>query len=357
MRLSGVIVVSLGFAMLQVPGSAQRLDIAARDSALRRAQVRVPLAQPLQQARLDRNPEVPAALPPDKVLSCRFHVEPASGTSPKFDCALPNGEVVRVKYGGDNREVFAEVAATRLLAALGFPADFVSVVAGVRCYGCPVDPFPVLQRCWHDGEVERACLGAVRYDLPREFSPAIVERRFPGRTLETRKLEGWGWHELDIIDERGGGATRAEVDAFRLLALFLAHWDNKPDNQRLVCLDPPSERPDRPCERVIAMIGDPGATFGPPKATLTGWATAPIWEDSGRCTVSMNSLPFGGSSFHNTRISEEGRQLLASLLNQLSREQIEQLFRGARFEAVDDWVRVFDRKRREIADAGPCGKS
>ena len=34
-------------------------------------------------------------------------------------------------------------------------------------------------------------------------------------------------------------APRAEVDAFRILAAFLAHWDNKSQNQRLVPISPP----------------------------------------------------------------------------------------------------------------------
>ena len=32
---------------------------------------------------------------------------------------------------------------------------------------------------------------------------------------------------------------RADLDALRLLARVLAHWDNKSENQRLVCLDGP----------------------------------------------------------------------------------------------------------------------
>ena len=56
-----------------------------------------------------------------------------------------NGEIVKIKYGRSNPEVYTEVAATRLLAALGFPADRMFVINRVRCFGCPPDPFPALE--------------------------------------------------------------------------------------------------------------------------------------------------------------------------------------------------------------------
>ena len=73
-------------------------------------------------------------------VTCRFLLTDASGTSPKFDCELPNGERVKIKYG-ENPEIQGEIAATRLLIALGFGADRVSLVPSVRCYGCPLSPF------------------------------------------------------------------------------------------------------------------------------------------------------------------------------------------------------------------------
>src|SRR6476661_3654972 len=45
------------------------------------------------------------------------------GATPKFACRLPDGDEVKVKYGRENGEVYAEVAASRLLWALGFGAD------------------------------------------------------------------------------------------------------------------------------------------------------------------------------------------------------------------------------------------
>src|SRR5688572_24299927 len=50
-------------------------------------------------------------------VDCEFIPKRVSGTTPKFDCRLANGEVVKIKYGW-SPERHGEVAATRLLAAL-----------------------------------------------------------------------------------------------------------------------------------------------------------------------------------------------------------------------------------------------
>ena len=64
----------------------------------------------------------------------------ATGTTAKFDCVLPDGEVVKVKYGHTG-EIHAEIAATRLLTALGFGADRMYLIPRIRCYGCVRNPF------------------------------------------------------------------------------------------------------------------------------------------------------------------------------------------------------------------------
>ncbi len=73
-------------------------------------------------------------------IECRYIYTSVSGTTPKFDCALPDGERIRVKYG-QTPEIHGEVAATHLLTALGFGADDVTMVRRVRCHGCPRWPF------------------------------------------------------------------------------------------------------------------------------------------------------------------------------------------------------------------------
>ena len=102
----------------------------ARKDALRRAVVWQPPQTPIESADLARTP----GTWPDQVR-CKFKVDEVNGLTPKFECELADGEVVKVKYSGP--EPYGEVAASRLLRALGFAADHVSFVKRVRCYGCP----------------------------------------------------------------------------------------------------------------------------------------------------------------------------------------------------------------------------
>ena len=357
-------------AVSQDDKSLARNDTAyalAHDDALRRAQVWFEPATAAEKAKLGENPDGPDTFAPDQVVNCRFKPGGVSGSTPKFDCQLDSGEKVKVKYGRDNAEVYSEVVASRLLAVLGFPTDRMYVVDRVRCYGCPPDPFVGLQ-CLNEGGSIDSCFPNLDYKASQEFDSAVIERPVEGRRIETPKERGWKWDELGKIDAAAAGASRAQVDALRLLAIFLNHWDNKAKNQRLLCLgdaDPPGRALDpRPCGRPLAMVQDLGGTFGPNKLDLPNWAKSPIWADAATCAVSMHSLPYEGSTFPDTRISEEGRRFLAERLNRLSAQQIRDLFEGARVQRyphkdpasadVANWVRAFQDKVRAISDRAPC---
>ena len=151
--------------------------------------------------------------------------------------------------------------------------------------------------------------------------------------------------------------------------MFLGHWDNKAKNQRLICLGEPDVAKGRTigavtCDRPVAMVQDVGGTFGPDKLSLEGWSATPIWANAGRCLISMRTLPYGGSTFGDIEISEEGREFLANLLRQLSAEQIRALFTGARVPAypratdagrsIDNWVKAFESKVDAIVNRPAC---
>src|SRR5688572_5568651 len=146
-RAGFLLLAALAFAAVRYVATREREPAAdttsdawrARQAALARARVFV--AGPVRgQASLDRNPRDPRPIDQEQVVPCDYVAKPLSGTTPKFDCRLADGTVVKVKYGG-TPEVHAEVAATRLLAALGFGADHVSYVEAVDCRGCPPTPF------------------------------------------------------------------------------------------------------------------------------------------------------------------------------------------------------------------------
>ena len=146
------------------------------------------------------------------------------------------------------------------------------------------------------------------------------------------------------------------------MAVLLAHWDNKAENQRLVCTS--GEAADTPCTKPLALIQDLGASFGPTKVDLVNWQRNPMWADRGACRVSMEHLPWAGGTFPEQQISEEGRVFLLGLLRQLDASQLEVLFTASGVTSFDGlsaearnpraWVAAFQDKVRQIEDAGPC---
>jgi hypothetical protein len=341
------------------------VSAAQRDAALKAARVWIAPKVPIGSADFSVNTPGPKGFDANADVDCTFSLEPIGGTTPKFYCTLPDGDRVKVKYAGrplPNGEVPSEVAATRLLTALGFPTDRMNRVRTVRCRGCPPLPQQALQ-CLEKGEPAALCLQGSAPDRVMTFDEAIIERALEGEKIEAAEDQGWSWYELEKIDPKAGGSSRAEVDAFRLMAILLAHWDNKGANQRLLC---PSgaERADGSCRTPIAAIKDLGAAFGPKRVDLKGWKEFPVWTDRASCRVSMKALPFEGATFADAQISEGGRQFALKLLRSLTPQQLNTLFESSGVSAFphvlgsgrkpQEWTDVFLAKVGEIASAGPC---
>ena len=335
---------------------------AARDAALTRARVwSSPRIKP-SEVDFSRNTPGAGAFDANADIDCTFSIEPISGSTPKFMCTLPDGDHIKVKYGAPNGELPAEVAGTRLLAALGFPTDRMNRVHSVRCHGCPLFPQQALQ-CLARSEPAAVCLQGASATSLVTFEPAVIERAIEGKKIEAQDDQGWSWYELDRIDAKAGGSSRTEIDALRLVAILLAHWDNKGANQKLVC-PPGAVDPDGSCRAPLAAIGDLGGTFGPLKIDLEHWKAFHIWTDAASCRVSMKTLPYNGATFPDTQISEAGRQLALTLLRQLSREQLDTLFATSGVTAFPHvlaaarqpaaWTDAFLDKVSQIEAGGPC---
>jgi hypothetical protein len=336
---------------------------ALREAALAAARVWTPPPVPISRVNLRDNPPGAGAFRQDEEVFCRFKLETSDGLTPKFYCDLPAGDTIKVKYGDGNAEVHAEVAATRLLTALGFATDRMYVVKRVRCAGCPTFPFRALQ-CYKTTGIKATCFpGGIDYDRVVTFDTAVIERRLEGQKIESGSAQGWAWHELTRVDPSRGGSPRTEVDALRLMAVFLAHWDNKADNQRLIC-PPGAERPDGGCATPLAIVQDLGATFGPAKVDLNNWRAYRVWTDAKTCSISMKNLPYSGATFVDWQVSEGGRTLLLGLLEQLTDNQLRDLFEGshitdydqvnAQGRGADAWITAFREKVTQIREAGPC---
>jgi hypothetical protein len=317
---------------------------------------------------------------PWSTVTCDHAEKKFSGTTPKFGCAITPGDILKIKYGEDNNEVYAGVAATRLLRALGFGVDTLYPVR-VECRGCPA-----------------ALRGAPAGPSVSAFPVAAIERKMKGKDLMSGGKEGWVWSELDLVDPAAGGAPRAQRDALKLMAVFLQHTDNKMEQQHLICLPapattvpgdtapvatPPVTAPPAtttpastapaPCERPFMLMHDLGNTFGEAnkfnRRTISGvhlekWSSAPVWKDAGQCIGNLSKSFTGNLS--NPKISEEGRKFLADLLVQLTDAQLHDLFTVAHFAqgpermraatgtadaTVAAWVDAFKKKRAEIVQA------
>ena len=226
---------------------------------------------------------------------------------------------------------------------------------------------------------------SIHFGLPHApVAAALLRPRspLPGEEIVEFDDQGWSWNELNEVNPDVGGATRAEIDALKLMAVFMHHMDSKPQQQRLGCYEQDIVRTGKleACRKPVLMIQDLGLTFGlssyTPESDSTmywkGWQSQNIWNElkeaeaqsrNGRviCIGNLKSMQSDGLS--DPEISEEGRVFLGNLLNQLSERQIHDLFVLAHANktgetilnegrqvpiTIADWVSAFEEKRRQI---------
>lgn len=343
---------------------------------------------------------------PATVVSCEYHSPGArlGGATPKFLCRI-GGTVYKVKYlpsaqygtarkngGSADREIYAEMAATRLFWALGFGADRV-FLTNVVCRGCPASP--------HDGPDEREQRSHAYSRTVRPIGVALIEQRFEGAPISAGGDDGWTWSELHQHAGRapastGPRAVREQAEALQLLQVFVQHGDCKPEQQRLVCMpggavrrepgtaagsgrglsqdaNEEAEGQGYVCQSPFALVDDLGATFGGAgsftgsgaKMSLSNWAKKPVFETGGACRGVLTPSMSCSGGIENPVITEAGRQFLLNRLQQLSDAQLHDLFVAARVTdfcdnaaecGVEAWVAVFKDKVRQIA-AHPCRDS
>jgi hypothetical protein len=324
----------------------------------------------------------------DEGLGCTF-TQPGKelgGNSLKFLCRTADGRDLRLKYWDPqshtgNREVFAAVAASRLMWALGFEV-VPAVPIMVRCNGCPENPM--------QGSGTRR---ARRY-------VAMFQARWPMPILSGDNVDqGWSWRELDTaIRSLPLGVERSRqrtyFDALTLLGVFMQHGDRKAEQQRLYCdavnatagelraagadlIPMLFERPNATaCLAPEVTILDVGATFGgaghgsngtTAKMNLEAWQREPVFKnaEAGHCRGNLTvSYRAGHDGEPDPVISEEGRRFLLEQLHRLTTDHVRALFRSARVDqlgdgqrtdgsartghSVDAWVTAFEDKVRQI---------
>jgi hypothetical protein len=489
------------------PTAQERLDMLARATTFAPLEADIRRERPillgpelykLKRGALDRRSALEFEF--NRVVECDY-IDPwtrpePGGKTPKYNCAYThtkaNGETktyrLKVKYdepsSGLNSGLYGEVLATRLLWALGFPADTMLPVQ-VRCRGCPREPwshssgyFALLDAEAHadvlagprreraDQEIaddsvryvgdtlsryaafagvrsERVGIGRRLLDgsgrvilstddgflrvgaeplkvydptkrrlvrgpfggiedyvvnhldpavlggperAVREHVSAVVEVKHLSIPIETFYHEGWSFNrsprdperqaEIRIVDGANSELVEQRQE-LALLAAFIAHADNKAEQQRFICVDKdkieaedddcdapadPRSRDCRPgtdrrftsCDKPMLMLQDLGFTMGfgakvvgtgpdgrllfdgSPQARAYGTADAqgfgdaPLFKDQASCTTTVNEWATGVEI--EERISEKARASLSAKLERLANDEgdLTGLFRAAR---------------------------
>ena len=275
-----------------------------------------------------------------------------------------------------NREVFANVAASRLMWALGF-GTLHALPMNLHCDGCPENPM--------SGTGTRRLrdyLAALVDDIAAR--PVILSKR--------DRDQGWSWRDFDEAIKAlppGPEKTRQRThfDALTLFAVFVQHGDRKPEQQSLFCESPldlsagqtePLEKDSKTlalheapnasaCAKPVAIIQDFGATFGGAgrtsseggsKMNLEEWKGKTVFKDPksdvchGRITI---SLAAGGAGLGDPVVSEDGRRFFLEQLQRLSPEHVRAIFTAARPDkarksapALDAWIAAFQDKVEQI---------
>jgi len=317
-------------------------------------------------------------------LSCTF-AQPGKtlgGATKKFACTTSAGRTIRVKYTEpsktSNREVFATVAASRLLWALGFTSHPVYSIA-LDCLDCPDDPT--------EGTGKKEKRSYLATYQPMFTDPALVD--------DDEDDQGWRFAELDAaISALPAGELRSRqrqhFDALMLLGVLLQHGDRKPEQQRLSChgplkldagtvrqMDGNSAFVENPgataCASPAVSMQDLGATFGgagkrtkgsTAKMNLDEWTDKQVFKGSGsgaECHGDLTvSMAAGDGSLGDPRIGEAGRKFLADRLRRLTDDHVKAIFGAARVQlmtkddddprgsTIEGWVAAFKDKVRQI---------
>jgi hypothetical protein len=318
------------------------------------------------------------------VISTDKNGEKSASLFPADDSANQReikGDHFKVKYlkppyPGHNirfNEVFTEVAASRIMWVLGFPADHVYPVGSAACIGCTADPFSA------NLQDNKASLK----DAPAIFKVISAEREAPYDKIDPHGDETWSWADAAKFYSDGSWTReqRVQYDAYRL-ALGLIHYHNAIAQQnRLVCTAWAPEAPGKSkvCQHTMIFAQDLGSTFGKAKGALDLFGTNPrgsfsAWEPQ---TVFVNPAacelraPAGGDK----QVLKEAQDFLSQRLGRLDPDTVKSIFRVARFQMMDqkqlhrlsaggasdpaeaaltEWTNTFLKRIQEIRTAQNC---
>ena len=167
-----------------------------------------------------------------------------------------------------------------------------------------------------------------------------------------------------------GGATRAQIDALKLIAVFIQQGDTKSAQQKLICRPEDYDPNTDVCRKPYMYVYDLGNTFGSDglrvhPLNFEKWKHKSVFKDQSTCTGNLRqNIGNGRDGLTLPKISEEGRLFLADLLSQFisDRSRVVAMFEVAHMEmadhrhSADEWADVFTLKALEIINHSSCPK-
>jgi hypothetical protein len=269
-------------------------------------------------------------------------------------------------------EVFTELAAGRILWALGFPADHVYPVASVNCVGCTASPFE------SNLEQNTAALTAA----PSVFRMVTVERDIPWSEIDPENDETWSWQDVAryYADGTWTQQQKIEYDAYRL-ALGLFNYHNAIDVQNRVACAEFKEGASNPriCTKPYIFVQDLGSTFGKPKGFIFGtnprgdfaaWQSQTVFKNASSCELRAH---LDG----DRKVLKAALDIVIDRAKSLDRTRVREIFKVARFDlmdqkqlkkiretesdeakvreiALDQWTDLFMQRIAELSTAQNC---
>jgi hypothetical protein len=270
-------------------------------------------------------------------------------------------------------EVFTEVAASRIMWVLGFPADHVYPLGSAACIGCTADPFG------NNLEDNKDSLKAAS----TVFKVVSAERETPWEEIKPEGDETWSWSDAArfYADGEWTHQHKVEYDTYRL-ALGLFHYHNAIAQQnRLACAHwaPDTAGQPRVCQRPMIFVQDLGSTFGKAKGGLDLFGTNPRgsfsdWE-SQTVFVNPQTCELRAMLEGDKQVLKEAQDLMIQRLGRLDPQTVRTIFSVARFQmmdqkqlrrlrdggspnpeeaALEEWTNTFLKRIQEIRGAQNC---
>ncbi len=251
-------------------------------------------------------------------------------------------DILKVKYttgGNRGREVYTEVAVSRFLWALGFPADHM-FRSQVWCQGCSSDPFR---------DIRTRADNHLRAET-NLFEHASIERK-PWVPLDAEEDKGWDWEDVYARWSRDP-LKRVELEAY-VLALNMVHFHHGISKQNTLACDLDTwDSATGVCREPVIFLDDPGSSFGGGKArgNYSKYRENGVFMDGGTCVLRADLAGF-------RRPSEMARQFLVERLQPLTPDGVRAIFEAAGFDrestegSVEEWTRALLDRFREVREA------